>query len=152
MRISSHIDLLLFPDGTMQDYKFTSAWGVSAAKKSGKIEWERQLNVYRFLLQHDPKRDFPQINHLQIVALLRDYGPRHAPELKPVEIIDIPVWPDEQIEAYLRDRIRLHREAMTGVAVPPQCTADERWENHKGESKRCTGYCPFGKQQLCPYR
>lgn len=37
-RVSGHLDLLVFPNGTIQDYKFTSAWTVGEAKKKGKVE------------------------------------------------------------------------------------------------------------------
>jgi hypothetical protein len=111
-----------------------------------------QLNVYLYLLRHDSSIQLPPITTLEVVAMVRDYGPRHAAELKQVEIINIPIWPDEQIEAYMRDRVRLHQEAMRGETVPLECTPEERWEDRKGISKRCEGYCPFQKQQLCPYR
>jgi len=151
-RVSGHLDLLVFPDGTIQDYKFTSAWTVAAAKKEGKIEWERQLNVYRFLLQQDKSLNFAAVRQLQIVAMLRDYGPRHVSEgLKPVEVLDVPLWEDEQVETYIKERVALHRAAM-GKEIPPQCTPEERWTNKKGEDKRCDSYCAFGKQHLCPYK
>lgn len=60
MRVSGHLDLLVIPDGTIQDYKFTSAWTVGEAKKQGKPEWERQLNVYRYLLEQDARLSFFQ--------------------------------------------------------------------------------------------
>ncbi|MDX2241108.1 MAG: PD-(D/E)XK nuclease family protein, partial [Leptolyngbyaceae cyanobacterium bins.302] len=151
-RVSGHLDLLVFPDGTIQDYKFTSAWTVAAAKKEGKIEWERQLNVYRFLLQQDKSLNFAAVRQLQIVAMLRDYGPRHVSEgLKPVEVLDVPLWEDEQVETYIKERVALHRAAM-GKEIPPQCTPEERWTNKKGEDPRCDSYCAFGKQHLCPYK
>lgn len=152
LRVSGHLDLLVFPDGTIQDYKFTSAWTVAAAKKEGKVEWERQLNVYRFLLQQDTSLSFAAVRRLQIVAMLRDYGPRHAQEgLKPVEIIDVPLWDDEQVDAYIKERVKLHQAAF-GKEIPPKCTPEERWTNKRGENKRCDSYCAFGKQHLCPYR
>lgn len=152
MRISGHIDLLIFPDGTLQDYKFTSAWTVGDAKKKGKVEWKRQLNVYHYLLQHDSSLSLPPINKLQIVAMIRDYGPRHAADgLKPIEILDIPLWTTLETETYLRARVQLHQAAMSQT-VPPQCTPEERWSNWKGQNKRCDAYCPFRKQQLCPYQ
>lgn len=152
MRVSGHIDLLIFPDGTLQDYKFTSAWTVLDAKKKGKVEWERQLNVYRYLLQHDQTQHFPNITKLQIVAMIRDYGPRHAAEgLEPIEILKVPLWAEATAQAYMEARVRLHRAAQVET-LPPECTTDERWTNWKGENKRCDSYCTFGKQQLCPYR
>lgn len=152
VRVSGHIDLMIFPDGLLQDYKFTSAFTVKTALQKGKPEWERQLNVYRYLLRHDPTIDLPPVDRLQIVAMLRDYGPRFAQEgLHPVEILEIPLWDGETAEAYMQERVRLHVAALDPDTPPPRCTPEERWENYRGESKRCLEYCPFGKQGLCPY-
>lgn len=38
MRVSGNLDLLVMPDGAIQDYKFTSASTVGEAKKQGKPE------------------------------------------------------------------------------------------------------------------
>ncbi len=191
VRVSGHIDLVVQHDGTLQDYKFTSAWTVSHALKEGKPEWERQLNVYRFLLDNSiADLKLPSIDKLQIVALLRDWGPRHQRDgLQPVHIIDVPLWPDAQALSYMKERIALHQAAWS-EEVPPICTPEERWaeptqfavmkkgrksalrvfeskaeaetwmrlnqgdaiEVRLGKDKRCSGYCPFGKQNLCPYR
>jgi hypothetical protein len=127
MRVSGHLDLLVMPDGTIQDYKFTSAWTVGEAKKQGKPEWERQLNVYRYLLEQDARLSFSPVRRLEIVAMLRDWGPRHAQDgLKPVEVLSIPLWEQERVEAYLRERVRLHQAAFA-KAIPPQCSPEERW-------------------------
>lgn len=127
MRVSGHLDLLVMPDGRIQDYKFTSAWTVGEAKKNGKPEWERQLNVYRYLLEQDARLNFSPVRQLEIVAMLRDWGPRHVQEgLKPVEVISIPLWEQERVEAYLRERVRLHQAAFA-KEIPPQCSPEERW-------------------------
>lgn len=131
VRISGHIDLVVQEDGTLQDYKFTSAWTVGAAKKGGKVEWDRQLNVYRFLLENAVAGSgvpgLPKIQKLQIVALLRDWGPRHQrDDLKPVELIEVPLWDADQVLKYVCDRISLHQAAL-GDVPPPICTPEERW-------------------------
>ena len=130
-RISGHIDLVVTADGLLQDYKFTSAWTVKTAKTEGKVEWERQLNVYRFLLENAVAGsgipNLPKIQKLQIVAMLRDWGPRHQRQgLKPVEVIDVPLWSREQGLAYICDRIALHKAAQ-GDTPPPICSPEERW-------------------------
>lgn len=126
-RVSGHLDLLVFPDGTIQDYKFTSAWTVAEAKKSGKVEWERQLNVYRYLLEQDTRLNFASIQQLEIVAMLRDWGPRHAQDgLKPVEVLPIPLWERADTQGYIKERVRLHKAALSD-AIPPECSPEERW-------------------------
>lgn len=195
LRISGHIDLIVLPDGTLQDYKFTSAFTVATAKREGKPEWERQLNVYRYLVEKavagSGLDQLPQIQRLQIVAMLRDWGPRFERDgLKPVEVIEVPLWSQEQATSYLQERVALHKAAF-GKGTPPICTPLERWttpttyavmkqgrksalrvcesreeaqqwmvsngqgdsiEERPGKDKRCLSYCPFGKQELCPYR
>ena len=124
LRVSGHLDLLVMPDGTIQDYKFTSAWTVGEAKKNGKPEWERQLNGYRYLLEQDAQLNFSPVKRLEIVAMLRDWGPRHAQDgLKPVEVISVPLWAQERVEAHIRERVRLHQAAR----IPLQCSPEERW-------------------------
>lgn len=131
LRISGHIDLIVLPDGTLQDYKFTSAFTVATAKREGKPEWERQLNVYRYLVENAVAGcglgQLPQIQQLQIVAMLRDWGPRHQQDgLKPVEVIEVPLWSQEQVLAYIQERVALQREAFLEEA-PPICNPQERW-------------------------
>jgi len=66
--VSGQFDrMLLFPDGTLQDYKFTSVWAVPDGCKP---EWERQLNALRYLAACNGYR----IARLQIVAILRDWS------------------------------------------------------------------------------
>lgn len=131
MRISGHMDLIVLPTGDLQDYKFTSAWTVAVAKRDGKAQWEQQLNVYRFLLENaitgSGLGQLPKIQRLQVIAMLRDWGPRHEQEgLKPVEVIDMPLWTPEQALAYLQERVALHKTAL-GKEPPAICTPEERW-------------------------
>lgn len=130
-RVSGHIDLVVTTDGLLQDYKFTSSWTVKSAKAEGKVEWERQLNVYRFLLEHAIEGSgiphLPKIKKLQIVALLRDWGPRHERDgLKPVEVIEVPLWSEAEGWDYMQTRIQLHKAAQ-GDMPPPMCSPEERW-------------------------
>ena len=67
--ISGQIDLQKeTPDGyEIIDYKFTSAWAVM----QDKIEWEQQLNVYKWLVENTTHR---KVSKLQICALIRDFS------------------------------------------------------------------------------
>ena len=53
------------------DYKVTSVWSVI----HGKIDWERQLNVYAYLVQ---KNKGLRVKKLSICAVLRDWNKRDA--------------------------------------------------------------------------
>jgi hypothetical protein len=118
--LSGQFDLIT-PDGILQDYKVTSYF---ACKDGPKIEWERQLNVLRFLCW----KNNIAVNKLQIVAILRDwsrteklrYGDKYPNE--PVKVIDVPLWDLSDTWDYVSERIQSHffRE------VEP-CTPEERW-------------------------
>lgn len=118
---------LLSADKTLTDYKVTSAWSIIFGDKS---EWERQLNCYRFLYS---TYGF-NVDHLQVVAILRDWSKRKAlyekgyPECQ-VAVVPIPLWPLENAHKYLTDRVALHQLAET---LPdhnlPYCSPEERWE------------------------
>lgn len=122
-KIGGQIDLAIQGDNTMTDFKFTSVWAV---KEGAKLEWEQQLNCYRWLAsQYGVK-----IDKLQIIALLRDWSKpeaRRSPDYPQagVVILDIPVWPFPQTEAWLRERIALHEAAKTSL---PECSAEDTWE------------------------
>lgn len=61
------------------DYKVTSVWSVI----HGKIDWERQLNVYAYLVQ---KNKGKKVNKLSICAILRDWNRRDAQNLSLIHI------------------------------------------------------------------
>ena len=125
-RVSGQFDrLVLLPDGTLQDYKFTSVW---ACMDGVKPEWEAQLNLLRYLVEVN---GYPPIRRLQIVAILRDWSKGKAraggdyPRVQ-VTVLDVSVWSMAEAGRYITERVRLHQAAEAGH-IPP-CTADERWE------------------------
>jgi hypothetical protein len=131
MRISGAIDLQeLAEDGIiLSDYKTTSAWAVMNEKQ----DWHNQLNSYAYLVEAAKK--IP-VTKLQIVAIVRDWSRRDAATREgypkaPIVVIDIPLWPYTHREAYIRDRISLHGDALFEMETDgdmPDCTPDEMWE------------------------
>jgi hypothetical protein len=131
INISGAIDLQeLTEDGIiLSDYKTTSAWAVMNEKQ----DWHNQLNSYAYLVEKAKK--IPVVK-LQIVAIVRDWNRRDAATRDgypkaPIVVIDIPVWPFEEREAYIRRRISLHGDAMFEMETDgemPDCTAEEMWE------------------------
>lgn len=131
INISGAIDLQeLTEDGiTLSDYKTTSAWAVMNEKQ----DWHNQLNSYAYLVEKAKK--IPVVK-LQIVAIVRDWNRRDAATRDgypkaPIVVIDIPVWPFEEREAYIRRRISLHGDAMFEMETDgemPECTPEETWE------------------------
>jgi hypothetical protein len=110
------------------DYKFTSAWAVM----QDKIEWEQQLNVYKWLVE-TVKRE--KVCGLRICALVRDFN-RHESKPgypnAPIHMVDIPMWDSVKTETYVRERLEMHRNAKVSADFGeelPACTAEEQWSS-----------------------
>ncbi len=122
--ISGACDLLA--DGTLYDFKLTSVWSFI---NGGKIEWERQLNLLRYLaaqkaLETNDARYLA--NKLQIVTLFRDFQQAKAgvdgyPQAA-AALIEVPVWPLVDAGLYLHERVKAHFSKQ-----PEPCTDEERW-------------------------
>lgn len=128
--ISGAIDLQTVgaTDITISDYKTTGVWAVM----NEKAEWEQQLNIYAWLVERVKKSP---VSKLEIVAIIRDWKRRDAEVKKdypdaPIKTIPITIWPYEQREQFVRDRIHLHAEAMfqaqTGGSLP-LCSDHDCW-------------------------
>jgi len=110
------------------DYKFTSAWAI----RQDKFEWEAQQNIYAWLVS---KAKNETVSGVQICALIRDWSRRDASQKAdyppaPIQVLELPLWPLEKTEAYIRERLEAHRNAKVaddwGDALP-ECTEEERW-------------------------
>jgi len=128
--ISGAIDLQQeTPDGiVLIDYKFTSAWAVMQRKE----EWHQQLNMYKWLVETVKRK---KVIGLKICALVRDFSRHETREgypKAPIEIVDIPMWDIVKTEAYVRERLNLHRDAKVaadfGDELPP-CSDEDRWQS-----------------------
>jgi len=118
----------LWKDEILDDWKVTSVWTV-IFNPSGKPEWRAQLNIYAWLYS---LQGFIT-KKLRVPAILRDWQKGKAlqggdyPPI-PMHVFDIPLWTTEDTVAYVRERIRMHKEAMP---LPddqlPLCTDEERW-------------------------
>jgi hypothetical protein len=126
--ISGAIDLQQVVDGgvVIIDYKFVKAWSV----KQGKADWETQLNIYKWLVE-SVKR--VPVKGLQICAIIKDYAPYDVSEGYPEAeaiMIDVPMWDAVKTEAYVRQRLDMHRHARMahdfGEELQP-CSDEERW-------------------------
>lgn len=140
VRISGAMDHTLFyPDGTIEDWKFTSAYNVMGKLK---FEWEAQLNFYKWFREEDGHA----ITKLRIVALLRDWSISKArqaghdweykvrddgvvdvfrapdPEQPNEEAsrkypaqgqrtLEVPLWSHDDTLTYIKNRIQLHNIA-----------------------------------------
>lgn len=130
VKLSGAIDIQRVTDEgiIITDYKFTSAW----ALRQDKPEWEAQQNIYAWLVE---KVKGQKVIGVQICALIRDWSRREAsvkadyPQA-PIQVLELPLWPLEKTEAYIKDRIEAHRmskvQADWGDELPP-CSDDDRW-------------------------
>lgn len=121
--VNGQLDSYTLHDGLLRDWKTVSAWAVVNSSKDS--DWTLQLNAYAWLLR---RHGFTP-RALQIVAIIRDWSKREAqrnPDYpqKQVSIIDLPMLPDEAIEAYIAERLELHGRAIDEL---PDCTPAERW-------------------------
>ena len=111
------------------DYKVTSVWSVI----HGKIDWERQLNVYAYLVQ---KNKGKKVKKLSICAVLRDWNRRDAQNKpnypqSPIVIVDIPMWDEMKRIRYIHDRINYHQNAQVLYDMEGSfelCSDEERWK------------------------
>lgn len=126
--ISGAIDLQQqTPEGiVIIDYKFTSAWAVM----NDKLDWQRQLNIYRYLVEKVKNK---RVVGLKICALIRDFNRHETREgypQSPICMVDIDMWPMDQTEAYIKERLNAHRDSKVdhdlGDDLAP-CSDDERW-------------------------
>lgn len=113
---------------TITDYKFTSAW----ALMNDKPEWEQQQNIYKYLVERVKKRP---VKGLKICALIRDWSKRNAmhkadyPQA-PIQVIDIPMWTFDRTEAFIKERVEMHRDSKVSDDFGdelPLCSEEERW-------------------------
>lgn len=124
-KLSGQFDRLHLASKTLSDYKVTTTY-----KAKGDDNWTRQLNVLRWLAFQNGLI----VDHLEIVAIFRDFRKSEAernPEYpqQAVKVIPIPVWPLDETEAYIRERVMLHQVAQAGRPSwgMATCTDEERW-------------------------
>ena len=129
--ISGAVDLQLLQKAgiAIKDYKTTSVWAVM----NEKIEWEYQLNIYAWLVEHVKK--IP-VTDLGIVAILRDWKAREVetkegyPEA-PIKEVPITLWTMAEREVFIKARISAHSACEFALETDgdlPDCTPEEMWE------------------------
>lgn len=121
-KIKGQFDHVLLGEGVLLDFKSCSASKVS----NGVVpeEWIQQTNIYKRMLQ---KEKGLIINQIQVYVSVKDYT-KYAARTKqgyppaPAFTLDIPVWDDDAIDAFIEERVRLHQQEE-----PPPCTDKDRW-------------------------
>jgi hypothetical protein len=109
----------LYVNEGIEDWKITSVYSFLLGNK---IEWEQQLNVYKFLYE---THGFP-VKKLTINAILRDWqkGKSYEEGYPPIPFISSPVsvWSLTQCAHYIDNRLAIH-----SLEIPAPCTPEERW-------------------------
>ena len=116
------------------DYKFTSVY--ADIFPDTEKEWEAQLNPYKLLLE----RNGYKVVHLYIFAFFRDWKRRDFKKakegkypVKDAKLFRIKVWPKEQTEEYIKERLKVLEENQYKEEKDlPLCTPDEQWR--RGET------------------
>jgi len=121
-KIKGQFDGVLIGPGILRDLKNCKAYKVADSKIPE--EWVQQTNVYKRMLQ---KEKGLVINQIQVDVFIRDFDKRRARTSQgyPPSAgykIDIPVWDDDTIDAFIEERVRLHQEAE-----PRSCSERDIW-------------------------
>lgn len=128
--LSGAMDLQEEVDGSIKitDYKFTSAW----ALREDKIEWILQQNIYAWMVE---KIKGQKVSSINICAFIRDWSRREAatnpnyPQAS-AQVLPIALMASSEVEAYIKERIELHRQAKVDADWDNElihCTDEERW-------------------------
>ena len=99
------------------DYKVMPAWKA----QTDLVEFERQLNIYAFLLRQNDMQPL----RLFISAVIRDWSDKRVSGSYPETMFptfEMKLWPEEEAEEYVKQRLSLH----FGEELP-FCTDEERW-------------------------
>ena len=123
-KVSCEIDLFDKELLALQDWKITSRWTVADGARE---EWIAQGNLAKYLMW----KNGHEVKSIQFVAIFRDWSKIQATLKKDypprqVEVLEIPQWSRAETEAFLSERIAMHRAAKLGPELP-LCTARERW-------------------------
>jgi hypothetical protein len=117
-----------YDNKVLTDWKITSVWSFLLGTKE---EWINQLNVVRYIYG---KVGIP-VEKMQVYAILRDHMKTKIYDAGYPQVafqqIDIPMLPEDKLEEYVTERVRLHLEAekcLEDISKIPQCSPKERWQ------------------------
>lgn len=126
MVISGTFDLYEIASKKLQDYKNCSTW--SYIFPESKLSWQAQVNVYCYMMREHGY----EIKEASVVAIFKDFSRSKIIQNKdyprqPIIEIPIPVYSHEQMDKYIKERVRLHKQAELGNVA--ECTGRERWSS-----------------------
>ena len=139
MIVTGKADIYDAKTESIQDFKVTSVYKV----KTDVEDWENQLNCYAWLCR---KAGFT-VKKLFVNAILRDWSKGQSKRQKnyppfAYKKLDIPLWTLKKQEKYIKERVKIHKEAASKADKDlPLCSDEERWSNEKRKDIRCQEYC-----------
>ncbi len=105
---------------TLDDFKFPS---VRAIQKGIKHEYEKQLNIYKYMLKEN---GHGEVEKMRVLAILRDASARDHKAVA----MEAKMYRHDKIRGYLEARVAMHKLYSSDVlANPPECTPRERWQD-----------------------
>lgn len=125
--ISGAQDIYHEGTGVLEDWKTTTVKQAYYYKYE-KTSWTGQQNIYAYIL----RKNGYKTTALKIQALYKDWSKVKIEMTRkgkypnqPWDTFELPMWTDEECEAYITERIRIHKLADKGIV--PNCTPDDRW-------------------------
>lgn len=122
-KISGAYDLFNPQTGELIDVKNSTAW--KAKKGEAPKEWVEQTN----LLAHLIRCHGHEVKSVRILLVIRDHSKpeaRRDPDYpqNPVLYLEIPMWKDEECNAFLEERVKLH---LLAEETEVECNPEDRW-------------------------
>jgi hypothetical protein len=120
--VKGQVDHVLITEGKLLDFKETTARKL----RGGGVprEWVAQTNIYRRMLYREKGI---VIGSVAILAFPKDWSKRESkqsqdyPQTAVVQL-EVPMWTDEEADAFIEERIRLHQ-----MDEPPPCSEEDVW-------------------------
>tara|TARA_A100000172_G_scaffold67708_1_gene47436 strand:- start:2811 stop:3665 length:855 start_codon:yes stop_codon:yes gene_type:complete len=143
--ISGQVDLQFEDDDCvdLKDFKSTSVYKVMMDSHP---DWEKQLNVYAYLVRHSKGL---RVRNASVIAILRDWRKADAERKEgyppaPIVELEVPLWSEEEQDQFVLERVMLHSKAEIDneFEILAECTDEERWARpakfavHKGKNVR----------------
>jgi len=118
--LSGQFDLIYKDKGevVLADIKFTSKYAVQNGVKK---EWERQLNVYRYMVEETCK-----IDRMEVIAPIRDAGWIDDK----IKVMAVKKYKLHKVKEYIEKRVAFHQLCESDITGKvPECMPEERWQD-----------------------
>jgi hypothetical protein len=144
--LKGQMDRVLVTEKAIEDWKKVAVW--SYGDEYDTTKWEEQQNIYAYMVYKAGIDKWPKeirgsigsqeivkvkIERLTIIRWYRDWQKMKAKtssanEYPPKKVMEfnLPVWPIEKTEAFIKERLALHLKAAQDIDSV-DCTSRERW-------------------------